>query len=319
MIYLEMSRDETHGGGTWAFPKCVWAPTKRRDGSSWPFYSKILQINDGDVIIHLRGKKPEAWFVGCSIASGNGFETNSRPPHPGDSDFAERYFRANLTNFTPFDRPVNLLEVFEGKKSELEEYFDRNKVHGLNKANIFYVRQKGRLQCLNGAYLSDVEDELLTILFDYESTIAAPDGYVKIVSVETGTQIATVRSRLGQSKFAGKIKELYCNRCCFPGCSVTDRRFLVASHIARWADNDKLRGELGNGLCFCLLHDKAFESGIFTIDDQFRVFANPKEQNVESPFLRELISCHGQQIRLAKIQPLKDALLEHWDRIGIKP
>ena len=314
-----MSRDETHGGGTWAFLKCVWAPTKRRGGSSWPFYNKILQINDGDVIIHLRGIPPKANFVGYSIASGDGFETNSRPPHPGDSDFTESYFRANLTSFTPFHRPVNLSAVFEGKKSELEKYFDRNKARGLNKANIFYVRQDGRLRCLNGAYLSDVEDELLTILFDHECTITSPDGYVEIVSVETGTQIATVLSRRGQAKFAEKIKELYCNKCCFPGCSVTDQRFLVASHIARWTDNEELRGELGNGLCFCLLHDKAFERGIFTIDNQFRVFVNPEEQGAESPFLRELISCRGQQIRLAKIQPLKDALREHWDRIGIKP
>ena len=162
------------------------------------------------------------------------------------------------------------------------------------------------------------------MLFDHECTIASPDGYVEIVSVETGTQIATVRSRRGQDKFAEKIKELYYNKCCFPDCSVTDYRFLVASHIARWADNEELRGELGNGLCFCLLHDKAFERGIFTIDDQFKIFVNPKEQNAETPFLRELISCHGQQIKLAKIRPLKDALqgrktLEHWDRFGIKP
>ncbi len=319
MIYLEMSRDETHGGGTWKFPNCVWAPTEKRGGGSWTFWSKILQINDGDVIIHLRGIPPQAKFVGYSIASGNGFATDHDPPDPGKWGFAKLYFRANLTNFTLFHRPVNLSAVFEGKKSELEEYFDRNKARGLNKANIFYVRQEGRLQCLNGAYLSDVDDELLTMLFDHECKIPSPDGYEKIVSVETGTQIATVRSRLGQSKFAGKIKELYCNRCCFPSCSVTDRRFLVASHIARWADNEKLRGELGNGLCFCLLHDKAFERGIFTIDDQFKIFVNPKEQNADTPFLRELISCHGQQIKLAKIRPLKDALLEHRDRFGIKP
>ena len=319
MIYLEMARDETHGGGTWAFLKCVWAPTKRRDGSSWPFYSKILQINDGDVIIHLRGKHPKARFVGFSIASGDGFETNSRPPNPGNWDFAESYFRANLKSFTPFDRPVNVLEVFEEKKTELEEYLNRNKNRSANRANLFYARDKKGLRCYQGGYLSDIDNELLTILPNHECTITGPDGDEETILVKTGSRITTVEHRIGQPEFAATIKGLYRNECCFPGCSVTDRRLLVASHIARWADNKELRGHPRNGLCFCPLHDKAFELGLFTLDRQFKVFINPKEKSAKSPFLQELISCHGQQIRLAKIQPLKDALLEHWDRIGIKP
>ncbi len=300
------------------FPNCVWAPAEKRGGGAWPFWSKVLQVSDGDVIIHLRGIPPRANFVGYSIASGNGFATKRRPPNPGEWAFAERYYRADLTNFTPFHQPVNLNEVFAARESELEEYFEQNKTRRPYRANIFYVRQAGRLQCLNGAYLSDIDEELLAILFDDEGTINAPSGGVTIVSVETGSQIATVRSRLGQDKFAAAIKGLYSNFCCFPGCSVADPRFLVASHIARWTDNEQLRGELGNGLCFCLIHDKGFEVGLFTLDDQFKVFVNPKERSAESPFLRKLISHHGEQITLARIRPLREALLEHWNRVDIK-
>ena len=73
MIYLEMSRDRKHGGGAWSFPHCVWAPVTTRDGRSWRFWEKILQIEEGDLIIHLRGKPPNACFVGHSIAAGSGF------------------------------------------------------------------------------------------------------------------------------------------------------------------------------------------------------------------------------------------------------
>jgi putative restriction endonuclease len=98
---------------------------------------------------------------------------------------------------------------------------------------------------------------------------------------------------------------------------VSDPRFLVASHIARWSDNEALRGHLGNGLCFCLLHDRAFEIGIFTLDERFRVFIHPKERNADSPIVRALLSHHGQQISLAEIVPSEDALLEHWIRVDI--
>ena len=35
--------------------------------------------------------------------------------------------------------------------------------------------------------------------------------------------------------------------------------------------------------------------------------------------VHELISQHGQQISLAEIVPLDDALLEHWVRVDIEP
>ena len=74
MIYLEMSRDEQYGGGTWGFTNCIWAPTEKKGvGGSWPFSEKVLQVREGDIIIHLRGKPPNAYFVGYAIASSDGF------------------------------------------------------------------------------------------------------------------------------------------------------------------------------------------------------------------------------------------------------
>ena len=319
MIYLEMARDEAHGGGTWAFPNCVWAPTEKRGGGTWPFWSKVLQVKEGDTVIHLRGVPPEANFVGYSVASGDGFETSRRPPDPKEWEFAERFYRADLSNFTPFHQPINLSELFSSRQAELEEYFDRNKEREEHRTNIFLVKQTGRLQCLNGAYLTDVDEELLTALFGTEGGITTPETGATVVSVETGSQISAVRTRLGQAKFSDEIKKLYKNRCCFPGCTVSDSRFLIASHIARWSDNEKLRGELGNGLCFCVFHDKAFEIGVFTLDEKFKVFINPKERNTDSPVVQELISFHGKQISLAEIAPLDDALIEHWIRVDIEP
>jgi putative restriction endonuclease len=319
MIYLEMSRDEAHGGGTWAFTNCVWAPAEKEGGGRWPFWEKVLAIREGDTILHLRGVGPEAFFVGYSKASADGFETTKRPPDPKGWAFSDKFYRADLEDFTPFHKPISLEEVFAARQSELAKYFDDNKASGSEKRNIFFVRQSGRLQCLNGAYLSDVDDDLLRALFD--SNVSKPDAgdLSATVSVETGSQLATIRVRLGQSEFARRIKEQYGHLCCFPSCGVKDPRFLVASHIARWSDNEKLRGHLGNGLCLCLVHDRAFELGLFTLDEHYRVYVNPKERLGPSSVVLDLIKVSGQRITLPRVPPLDDALLEHWIRTDMSP
>jgi hypothetical protein len=249
----------------------------------------------------------------------NGFRTSRRPPDAGEWGYAEAFYRADLTEFTPFHRPINLSEVFREREAELKSFFEANKTRGAGKANVFFVKQAGRLQCLNGAYLSDVDEVLLTALFGSSTGLKASESGDFIVSVETGSQISTIRTRLGQSRFSDEIKALYGNRCCFPGCEVSDQRFLVASHIARWCDNVELRGHLGNGLCFCLIHDKAFEVGLFTLDEHLAVFVNPRESRSVSTIVLNLISHHGEMIRSSRIVPLEDALLEHWVRVDIDP
>ena len=176
------------------------------------------------------------------------------------------------------------------------------------------------MQCLNGAYLSEVDEELFTALFG-ETTAAGNFTYmVPQVTIETGVQLLLIKGRLGQSVFSDAIKKLYGYQCCFPSCAITDTRFLVASHIARWSDNIELRGNLGNGLCLCLMHDKAFELGLFTIDEQFRVFMNLEKAGLAAnPKFCDLQAQHGKHIRLAEIQPMADAILEHWERAGIYP
>jgi hypothetical protein len=319
MMFLEMSRDEGHGGGSWAFPNCVWAPTQKKRGGKWPFWTKVGDIREGDIVLHLRGISPNAEFVGYSRASGDGFVTSRRPPDPKAWSYSNQFYRADLEGFTRFHEPINLRHVFEARRKELDNYFKNNKKKGAQKLNVFYVRQAGRLQCLNGAYLSDVDEELFNALFGPSESIGEKDGVRGLASIATGSQLATVRARLGQSRFSKEIKTLYGGKCCFPGCDVSDSRFLVGSHIARWSDNEELRGNLGNGLCLCLVHDKAFEVGVFTLDESFRVYVNPREKENDSTVVIAIAARNGEQIRLADVKPLDDALLEHWIRVDIAP
>lgn len=82
MLWLEMSRDENHGGGHWGFQKCLWSPTYKTNGVKWAFWETVHKVQEGDLVIHLRGKTSPA-FVGYSVAATDGYKTSSRPPEPG--------------------------------------------------------------------------------------------------------------------------------------------------------------------------------------------------------------------------------------------
>lgn len=319
MAFLEMARNPRHGGKDWAFTKCVWSPSRKKDGRAWPFWKKILDIQEGDLVLHLRGVSPEAAFVGYSIADSSGYTTDKRPPEPGEWGFAEQYFKAELRNFSPFASPVLLRDIFVQKRGSLEQYYERNRLRGRHRLNLFYVPQAGRLQCQNGAYMSDLDDELFGILFSEAFDTAQKTLPVSDTQVATDTQLAAVRQRIGQQTFSRQVKELYDFKCCFPGCGVDDPRFLIGAHIARWSDNEALRGELANGLCLCVLHDKAFEIGMFTIDENHRVFLNPDLCASTSQLVCELQCGNGESIRASTIPPSHSALSEHWDRVGVNP
>jgi len=91
---------------------------------------------------------------------------------------------------------------------------------------------------------------------------------------------------------------------------------LVASHIARWADNSEKRGDTSNGLCLCPIHDKAFELGYFSLDDNFRICV--EKRNDHRQIFQEYISRYiGMTISKGHVEPDREALAEHRIRSNI--
>src|SRR5215213_5459026 len=80
MLWLEMSRDEAHGGGSWAFGQSLWSPSRKTNGTKWAFWDTLLHVKTDDPVLHLRGKGDRATFVAFSTAAADGFETSDRPP-----------------------------------------------------------------------------------------------------------------------------------------------------------------------------------------------------------------------------------------------
>ena len=93
---------------------------------------------------------------------------------------------------------------------------------------------------------------------------------VRVVPPSGPTEIQSiVKARRGQQFFRQTVLTAYDVRCCISGINVP--RLLVASHIKPWSEFPTERLDPRNGLCLSSLHDAAFDSGLITLTDEFRV------------------------------------------------
>ncbi|MBM4377806.1 MAG: HNH endonuclease [Deltaproteobacteria bacterium] len=123
----------------------------------------------------------------------------------------------------------------------------------------------------------------------------------------TGSDLlAASKRRVGQQLFAQRVKANYRGACAL--CGVTEDRFLVAGHIVGWAEDRLNRLNPANGICLCVLHDRAFEAGYLALDPQLRVLVAPR-LDPASPLGRLLCPLAGQALSLPLEAPPGEAFL----------
>lgn len=131
----------------------------------------------------------------------------------------------------------------------------------------------------------------------------APDYYGSDRRTETSV-------RIGQGCFRRAVLSAYTNRCCISGLS--DPRLLVASHIVPWRDDEDNRLNPHNGLALSMLHDKAFDIGLITVDEELRVVVSHQEWPEDDEFAQHtLVSCHGLPLNQPEKFMPQQAFLEH--------
>ena len=122
---------------------------------------------------------------------------------------------------------------------------------------------------------------------------------VKLVAPSGSTEsTATVKVRRGQQFFRQSILNAYSVRCCISGINVP--RLLVASHIKPWRDFPTDRMNPCNGLCLSSIHDAAFDSGLITLDENYRVVLSKRLKSFfPQPALEQnFVPFAGRPIRL---------------------
>lgn len=81
--------------------------------------------------------------------------------------------------------------------------------------------------------------------------------------------ITTVKVRLGQRFFRQSVLASYNTRCCITDNPIPE--LLVASHIVPWSKYPEHRLNPRNGLCLASTHDTAFDKGLVTLDEDYRL------------------------------------------------
>ena len=103
----------------------------------------------------------------------------------------------------------------------------------------------------------------------------------------------------------------YNERCCITGLSIPT--LLVASHIIPWRHDIANRTNPRNGLLLSALHDKAFDNGLITVDDDMTVRVSNRYTRCPDSYFTESIQHYHDRdiIRPEKFAPDRDFLSYH--------
>lgn len=130
-------------------------------------------------------------------------------------------------------------------------------------------------------------------------------------------RISTVKTRIDQNLFRKNVLEIYEYRCCVTG--LEEPALLVASHILPWSHSIEQRLNPSNGLCLSSLHDKAFDRGLITFNENCELVLSPQLKKLKSSvYVDNFEKYEGKKLRLPLIyHPDNKHLAYHRDNIFI--
>jgi putative restriction endonuclease len=128
--------------------------------------------------------------------------------------------------------------------------------------------------------------------------------------------LRTVRIRLVQSFFRDSVLSSYKYTCSF--CNLAMSEMLCASHIIPWSKNIEKRADPRNGICLCSFHDRAFDRGLVTIDEDFQIVISNRVRKIKTSPMHDVgfIKLHGNKILIPeRFGPDAEALSYHRNKI----
>jgi len=128
-------------------------------------------------------------------------------------------------------------------------------------------------------------------------------------------RLTVTKVRIGQNFFRRAVLSAYDSQCCISGLSVP--AMLVASHIVPWRIDPENRLNPSNGLCLSVLHDRAFDLGIITIDSRMSLQVASRFSKQTDSFFETTVGVYaGLTIKLPeKFAPKREFLDYHRQNI----
>ena len=134
-----------------------------------------------------------------------------------------------------------------------------------------------------------VESELLRQELDkntFENFEAENDDLIPEDFTGETRQVITTQ-RIKQHFFRRAILSSYRGRCCMSGLS--ESKLLIASHIVPWSKDKANRLNPSNGLCLSAIHDRAFDKGLITLTEDFKILVSDIIKRSKDVFIRVVI------------------------------
>lgn len=145
------------------------------------------------------------------------------------------------------------------------------------------AEENSKLNFYNVKNVNKTYYQLQEIVEINKDIIADIEEALNNINIEGKEREAIVKVRINQSVFRERLMDKY-GKCCL--CGVMERDFLIASHIKPWsvcADKEKI--DVNNGLLLCPNHDKLFDKGYISFDDNGRVMLSDKLHKTDSIFM----------------------------------
>ncbi len=128
----------------------------------------------------------------------------------------------------------------------------------------------------------------------------------------------SMKVRLVQKFFRDTVLSSYNFSCAI--CCLQISEMLNASHIIPWSVDKVRRANPRNGLSLCAFHDRAFDRGLITVDEELRIVLSVKvKKNTTNQMHRVgFIDIEGNVINKPdRFMPAPDVLAYHRDNIFI--
>lgn len=231
------------------------------------------------------------------------------------NDVINSYIKENGIGVIMSDKEILSIieEKYEINKSSLQlpDYCYNNYNSGLNnfekKKKFFEKSEDGEYKILGsdypytGAVYHTPKGEKITYIIGewkngkfylYENEIIASNTVEKAKEIdeeldnfqlEGKTKEQMVKIRVNQTEFRQQLLERY-HKCCL--CCVSDPNLLIASHIKPWSvaePTEKL--DVNNGLLLCPNHDKLFDNGYITFDDNGKIIISERLQDNDKLYM----------------------------------
>ena len=83
-----------------------------------------------------------------------------------------------------------------------------------------------------------------------------------------------IKVRVYQNKLREIVLSNYNGTCAI--CEIDKNDLLICSHIKPWFVDKEERLNPKNAICFCVLHDKMFDRGYFSLNSDYQIIFGPK-------------------------------------------